>query len=150
MGGAPVSKGAQAALRRARLRELAGPAEPQEVAPPAPLEDARRRELALQDLAGPPGPTACTAEPTAFRPTAHVLELSDADREELGQLADRGYAFAREVRDGLDGGERISEAAAWNARDALEDDTRRPWPSKLPMATGSLSRKLTALFNEVP
>lgn len=136
------------AMRRARLRELAGPPEGR-----AEEEDTvdRRRVAELYEAAGPPEHDPRPEAHRPFiRPRAHVLELTDEQSTELERLCERGYGYARELVNCLDGCGRISETATWNARDALEDDTHKSWPSKIPGASLPLARKLTTLFNEVP
>ena len=128
------------AMRRARLRELAGP-------PEGRAEDDGDT---VERRGGDAGPLERDAHRPFTRPKAHVLDLTDEQQTELEQLCDRGYGYAAELVRCLDGCGRISETAAWNARDALEDDTHRGWPTKIPGASLPLARKLTALFNEVP
>lgn len=136
------------ALRRARLRELRGPpegrAEEGDTGEP-------RRVTELYEAAGPPEHDLRAVAHRPFaRPPAHVLELTDEQQAELERLSEKGYGYARELVNCLDDCGRISETATWNARDALEDDTHKGWPSKIPGASLPLARKLTALFNEVP
>ena len=136
------------ALRRARLRELAGPREGT-AEEDDPVD--RRRVTELYEPAGPPEhDQRAVAHRPFIRPSAHVLDLTDEQQAEVERLSEKGYGYARELVHSLDDCGRISETAAWNARDALEDDTRKGWPSKIPGASLPLARKLTALFNEVP
>lgn len=139
-----MSKGMQAALRRARVRDLVGDAD----APPAELDplEGRTRARELEELEGP---RRVEAAPPVRRPGQYELELSEGEHAELERLSAEGYGFARELLQGVDAEGRISELGAWNARDALEDDTGRPWPSKLPAGTTAvLARKVAVLFNE--
>ena len=130
------------ALRRARLRELAGP-------PDGPEEQDDTAEL-YEPAGAPAHDFGAVAHRPFIRPSSHVLELTDEQQTELEQLSDKGYGYARELVHCIDDCGRISETATWNARDALEDDTHKGWPSKIPGASLPLARKLTTLFNEVP
>lgn len=135
-----MSKTTQAALRRAAVRELVRdvdrPAEPD--APEAP-----------DGHYSPQGERVRPSEAaTAAAGYYHSLELDTAQRAQLENLAGR-YTYAVELLNGLHDDGRISDIAAWNARDALEDDVGRPWPSQIPGADPSLARRLTKLFNAI-
>jgi len=140
-----MSKAIQNALRRARVRDLAGDAD---APPPAELDplEGRSRARELEEL---DGPRRQEPAPPVRRPGHLELELSEGEHAELERLSAEGYGFARELLQGVDAQGRISELGAWNARDALEDDTGRSWPSPIPaITTTALARKVTCLFNE--
>ena len=126
------------ALRRAQLRELAGPPEGRAEGEDDQGDQGERRAAVaeLYQAAGPPEhDLRAVAHRPFIRPPAHVLELTDDQQAELERLSEKGYGYARELVHCIDDCGRISETATWNARDALEDDTHKGWPSKIPGAS---------------
>lgn len=135
-----MSRDVQDALRRARLRQMTGQTS---------------REAYDPDTEGDPEPGHYDVDGErqvgdAAVPHVHylVLTLSDQERAELENLSGR-YSYAQELLSGVLEDGRISDTAAWNARDALEDDTGKPWPSHLPQASPPLCQKISKLFDEV-
>lgn len=132
-----MSKTVNEALRRARVRSLHAAAE-------RPREpDAAAFEAGYYNPDGECAPEAMGGVRTFY----YVLELGPDERASLENIAGR-YSYAQELLNSLEDDGRITEAGVWNARDALEDDTGKPWPSKLPLAGGALERKISKLFDE--